>query len=168
VRISLLAAMDEAGGIGRDGKVPWHLGADLALFKRMTMGHHVLMGRKTFASIGRDLPGRRMIVLSRDQDYAPPGVSIARSLDQAVALAENEGENELYIVGGGEVYAQSIGYAQRIYLTRVRTLAGCQVFFPLFEKREWLLLEAGYHPQDPRNEHAFEFNRLEKSPARSS
>ena len=123
--VSLIAALDEAGGIGKDGGLPWRLSADLRRFKALTMGHHLIVGRKTYVSIGRPLPGRTLIVLTRDPTFAAPGCLLAASLEQALALAGRRGESEAFIGGGGEIFAQAMPLAGRLYLTHVHTLAAC-------------------------------------------
>ena len=115
--ITIIAAMAENRVIGKEGGMPWHLPDDLARFKAITMGHPVIMGRKTFASIGRPLPGRLNIVLTRREGFAPEGVAVARSLDEALALAGAVGE--VFICGGGEVYREALPLADRIHLTVV-------------------------------------------------
>jgi len=158
VILSLIVAMDEGGGIGKGGGLPWRLSADLKLFKARTMGHHLVMGRKTFESIGSPLPGRMIIVVTRRSEYSAEGCLIAHSLDEALALAEAGGESEVFIAGGGEIFEQTISHVHRIYLTQVHTLADCDTFFPHFDKKEWLELERGYHPSDDKNEFAFTFS----------
>lgn len=116
--ITLIAAMADNRVIGRDGAMPWHLPDDLARFRAITMGHPVVMGRKTFEAIGRPLAGRLNIVLTRQEGYAPAGVLVARSLDGALALAGDAGE--IFICGGGEVYREALPRADRIQLTVVR------------------------------------------------
>lgn len=115
--ITLIAAMAENRVIGKDGAMPWHLPDDLARFKAITLGHPVIMGRKTFASIGRPLPGRLNIVLTRRKGYSPEGVAVARSLDEALALAGTA--DEVFICGGGQVYREALPLADRIHLTVV-------------------------------------------------
>lgn len=115
--VTIIAAMAENRVIGKDGAMPWHLPDDLARFKAITLGHPVIMGRKTFASIGKPLPGRFNIVLSRQEAYAPEGVAVARTLAEALALAGTAGE--VFICGGGEVYREALPLADHIHLTVV-------------------------------------------------
>lgn len=126
--ISLIAAVAENGVIGRKGALPWHIPSDLKRFNAVTRGHTVIMGRKTFESIGRPLPGRRNIVLTRQQDYQAEGCEIVHDLDSAFAACA--GEAEVFIGGGGEVYAATIPLADRIYLTRVKAAVEGDTFFP--------------------------------------
>ena len=160
--ISLLAAADLDGGIGKDGGVPWHLNGDLKQFKLLSMGHHLLMGRKTYQSIGRALPGRQAIILTRQSDFTANGSLVVSSPGEAFVLAESRGENELFVIGGGEIFAQTITAAQRMYLTRVNTRASCDVYFPLIDSYEWVVLETGYHPQDAHNDHSYIFSRVDR------
>jgi dihydrofolate reductase len=160
VIISLVAAVDLRNGIGKEGRLPWHLRADLKLFKAITSGHHMLMGRKTYESIGRSLPGRTTIVLTRNEDFSAPGILRATSLNAAIELAEARGEVELMVVGGGQVFAGVLPQADQIYLTRVQVDAGCDVFFPDMDWNGWVELERSHHPQNPENDYAFDFSRL--------
>ncbi len=160
--ISLLAAIDLDGGIGKDNKIPWHLSADLKMFKRLTMGHHVLMGRRTYDSINKPLPGRINMVLTRDQDWSTPGVIVFASMNGAVKFAETQGESELFVIGGGNIFSQMLNIARRIYLTRVLTNAGCSVFFPKIDPSNWMEIKVGHHPADEKNEHPFIFYILER------
>jgi dihydrofolate reductase len=126
--ISLIAAMSENRVIGRDNSIPWHLPADLQRFKQITMGHPLIMGRKTFESIGRPLPGRKTIVISRNSGYQAGGCIVAHSLQDA--LAECAGDNEVFICGGAEVYLQTLQLATRIYLTIIHREVAGDVRFP--------------------------------------
>lgn len=160
--ISLIAAVDLDGGIGKDGSVPWHLRADLRMFKRTTLGHHVLMGRKTFESIGKALPCRTNFVLSRAVDWSAPGVRVFGSLAEAFRTAEENGETELFIIGGGEIFSQAVDDAQKIYLTRVEINANCTVFFPELDPAEWKTIRIEHHPADQENDLPYEFRILER------
>ena len=160
--ISLIVAMNEDGGIGKMGRLPWRLGADLKRFKRLTIGHHVVMGRKTYESIGSPLPGRTMVVITRNPDYHAEGCFVVGSIEEALALTSARGEDEAFIIGGGEIFAQALPLAQRLYLTQVRTHANCDVFFPSFDPAEWAEVERKEHPADERNEHAFRYTLLQR------
>lgn len=163
MRLSLIAALAENRVIGRDGELPWRLSADLRRFKRLTMGHHLLVGRKTFESIGRPLPGRIMVVLSRRGVELPEGVRQAGSLEAAVAIARESGDDEAFVAGGGAVYAQALPLADRLYLTRVEASYAGDVLFPAFDETSWRLLESERHPADERNETAARFEVWERS-----
>jgi dihydrofolate reductase len=138
--VSLIVAMDERGGIGLNNQVPWHIPADLKRFKALTMGHHLIVGRKTFASIGKALPGRTMIIVSHSKDYRAEGCLIVPSLPRALHLAEERGETEAFIGGGGSIYAQALPVADRIYLTRVHVEVDADVYFPAWDEKEWRIV----------------------------
>ena len=154
--------MDEARGIGRGGSLPWHLRADLTRFKQLTMGHHLVMGRKTFESIGRSLPGRTIIVVTRRKSYRLGEWLVVHSLKKALDLARENGESEVFIAGGGELFTQALPFADRIYLTEVHTQTACDVFFPNFAREEWDVKKSIYHPADKANDYPSTFSLLEK------
>jgi dihydrofolate reductase len=160
VIVSIIAAMDRKRGIGVDNKLPWRLSADLKRFRELTMGHHIIVGRKTFESIGRPLPGRRMIVVTRDRNYKAEGCDLAHSVEDAVNLARERGESETFICGGAEIYAQSIDVADRMYLTLVAAEVAADTFFPEFDEQEWGERESFYQPADEKNQYPFIFKTL--------
>jgi dihydrofolate reductase len=160
VIISIIAAMDRRRGIGVDNKLPWRLSADLKRFRELTMGHHVIVGRKTFESIGRPLPGRRMIVVTRDRNYKAEGCDLAHSVEDATRMARERGESEVFICGGAEIYAQSIEVADRMYLTFVDAEVEADTFFPQFDESEWVERESFYQPADEMNQYPFTFREL--------
>jgi dihydrofolate reductase len=157
VIVSIIAAMDRKCGIGVDNKLPWRLSADLKRFRELTMGHHIIVGRKTFESIGRPLPGRRMIVVTRDRNYKAEGCDLAHSVEDATRLARERGESEVFICGGAEIYAQSIGIVGRMYLTFVGAEVAADTFFPEFDEQKWDELESVYQPADEKNQYPFTF-----------
>lgn len=158
--ISLIAALDENDGIGIQNKIPWHLPADLARFKKLTMGHHLILGRRTFQSIGKPLPGREMIVLSRNSDYSPDGCLRASSLSEALDLARGKGEKEVFVVGGGEVYREALEFADRFYLTRVHTTVEADTRFPEWGEENWEAICTQQFPKDDRNPYGTTFSCL--------
>jgi dihydrofolate reductase len=160
--VSLIVAMDKMRGIGREGRLPWHLGDDLRNFKRLTMGHHLVMGRKTFQSIGKALPGRTTIVVTRQMTRKIEDCLVAHSLEQALGLARARGETEVFIAGGGEIFTQALPFADRLYLTEVNTLAACDVFFLEFSRREWVVKESIAYPADGANDYPFTYSLLER------
>jgi dihydrofolate reductase len=162
VIISLLVAMDEKRGIGKAGKLPWRLSSDLQRFKALTMGHHIVAGRKTFESIGRPLPGRRTVVVTRNPSLKPEGCLIAGSVKEAIAIARANGENEAFVIGGGDIYAQALDVADRIYLTQVHAEVDADTFFPELDRASWVEKESSYQPADEKNEHACTFKTLER------
>jgi dihydrofolate reductase len=136
------------------------LSADLKRFRELTMGHHIIVGRKTFESIGRPLPGRRMIVVTRDRNYKAEGCDLAHSVEDATRLARERGESEVFICGGAEIYAQSIGIVGRMYLTFVGAEVAADTFFPEFDEQKWDELESVYQPADEKNQYPFTFKLL--------
>ena len=150
--ISLIVAMDEARGIGLDGRLPWHLREDLRRFKSLTMGHHIIMGRTTYESIGRILSGRSMIVITRKAKIKAPGCLVVHSVDEAFNLAKSRGETEVFVIGGSQLYAQTLDRADRIYLTQVHTHSDCDVFFPEINLGDWVETEKQYHHEDAYND----------------
>jgi dihydrofolate reductase len=154
--VSCIAAVAENGVIGRDGALPWRLPADLKHFRRTTWGHTVVMGRKTWESVGRPLPGRRSIVITGRRGYeVPEGVRIARSLDEALMMSAGEGE--VFVVGGSSLYREALPRADRLYLTRVKAAPDGDVHFPPFAPEEWDLVEREVRPADESNPHDLEF-----------
>ena len=165
--ISILVAMDEKRGIGKAGGLPWRLSSDLKRFRQLTLGHHIIVGRKTFESIGRPLPGRQMIVVTRNESFAPEGCFITHSVEDAISLARERGEGELFICGGAEIYAQWFGLADRMYLTLVCADSDADTFFPEWDRDEWAEIESEHHIADEKNQHPFIFKVLNKK-ARNS
>ena len=166
--VSLVVAMDEKRGIGLHNRLPWRLSADLKNFKAVTMGHSLIMGRKTYETIGRALPGRKTILLSRQPHYRPENCpadacQVASSLDEALRFAAASAEDEAFIIGGGEVFEQALPAADRIYLTQVHTRGPADVFFPPYEHLGWVETERFDQPADEKNEHAFTFRLLERA-----
>lgn len=141
--ISMIVAMAENRAIGRDNQLPWHLPADLKHFKAVTMGKPMLMGRKTFESIGRPLPGRRTIVITRDAAWRAEGVETAPSIDAALEMASTA--EEVMIVGGAQIYAQAIEKADRLYVTEVATAADGDAFFPEIDTAIWFEVARDSH-----------------------
>jgi dihydrofolate reductase len=153
--LSLIVAMSENRVIGRGGQLPWRLSSDLRRFKRLTMGHRLLMGRKTFASIGRLLPGRTSVVLTRQTDYTAPGAVVAHDLDQARQWAL--GDEQVFVIGGAEIYRQTLPWAERIYLTVIHAQVEGDAFFPELPPAEWRLIEVTRCPRDAQNEYDHSF-----------
>lgn len=137
MQISIIVAMGTHRQIGYRNKMPWHLSEDLKNFKRITMGHHILMGRRTFESIGRALPGRTNMVVSRNPDYVPAGGYAFLDVESAFQYAEVRGEKELFIIGGGDLFAQLLPKIQRIYCSRIPYVGPGDVTFPIFEGKGW-------------------------------
>ena len=157
MRISLIAAVDRAWAIGVDNRLPWHLPDDLNRFKALTLGQPVLMGRKTAESLGRALPKRRNLVLTRSGRLPFEGMQAVASIEDALAVAARDGD-ELCVIGGGEVYALALPLATHMRLTLVDTLVeGADAFFPRFDAGAWRIDARQAHPANARHLHAFEF-----------
>lgn len=153
--IALVVAMDKARAIGRGGGLPWHLPDDLKHFKQLTTGHPILMGRKTFAAIGRALPGRLNLVLSRDPDWQHPDTRTVGSIEQARSLV-GDGQT-LMVIGGGEIYRLALPLAERIHLCEVDAQIGnADTWFPDFDRNLWAEVERVHHSADARHEFAFD------------
>lgn len=163
--ISILVAMDEKRGIGKAGKLPWHLSADLKRFRELTMGHHLIVGRKTFESIGKPLPGRQTIVVTRDANFKHKGCFVAHSVQDSIALARERKETEVFVIGGAEIYARAIDATDRVYLTQVHAEVDADTFFPELEHDAWIETQHAYHPADETNQYACTFKLLERKRA---
>ncbi len=152
--------MAENRVIGRDNTLPWRLPADLRRFKSLTMGHAVIIGRKTFDAIGKALPGRRWIVLTRDRSWRRPGVEPVHDLD--AALRNLSAEAEVFVAGGGDVYAQALARADRVYLTVIHADIEGDARFPQLDPTDWSLLEDERHDADAHNALTYSFRRYDR------
>lgn len=164
--ISIIVAMDEKRGIGFRNRLPWHLSADLVRFKKLTMKHTVIMGRKTYESIGKILPGRTMVVITRSENYHAASVFVVHSLAEAITVAKNHGDEEAFIIGGEAIFKMALPIAQRIYLTNVHTVIEADVFFPQFDESEWIVDQCIDVPADEKNQYPSTFsilNRIKKN-----
>lgn len=161
VNLALIVAAAENGTIGRDNQLPWHLPGDLAYFKRCTLGKPIVMGRKTFDSIGRPLPGRPNIVVTRQADWRAEGVTVCNSLEQALAVAtampEAQSAGEVMVIGGAELYRQALPLANRLYLTRVHAQIEGDAQFPAVNNAEWLLESEVRHSAEGSNPYDYSF-----------
>ena len=155
--ISIIVAVDERNGIGLQNRIPWHLPADLSRFKTLTMGHHLILGRKTFESISTPLSGRTLIVLSRNLDYQPEDCLTALSLQDSFRLAEAAGEREVFVIGGSEVYSEALPIADHLYLTRVHITVESDRSIPTIQEEDWTLICEQFHPADDKNQHPHTF-----------
>lgn len=161
--VSAIVAVAKNNVIGKDNQIPWYLPADLAYFKRTTLGHHILMGRNSFRSIGRPLPKRTNVVITRDPYFAAEGVLVAHSIEEALAIAAANGEQEAFIIGGGAIYQDSMHLLDRLYLTEVDTQAEGDVFFPEIDRAEWRETWQEAHQPDAKNEFAYTFRIFERA-----
>ncbi len=160
--ISIVVAADEQNGIGSKNKLPWRLSADLKQFKRITSGHHIIMGRKTFESIGKALPNRTNIVLTTQQDFKAEQIITRATLREAMAYTRNAKEQECMIIGGAEIFRQVIIFTDRIYLTRVHSICSCDVFFPEMKADEWKRISSERFKADDKNEFDYSFEIYER------
>ena len=159
--LSLIVAMSENRVIGRDGDLPWRLSADLRRFKRLTMGHHIIMGRLTYDSIGRPLPGRTTVVISRNRNYNDPHIKVARDLEEAIELAPDD--YEVFITGGAQIFSLALPLVQRCYLTLVHTELEGDVLFPEVRWDRWQLTAQERHAADEKNQFNYSFLTYERA-----
>lgn len=173
--ISIIAAHGKNLQLGLNGKMPWHLPDDLKHFRKLTWGHVILMGRKTFESIGRPLPGRKTIVISRNTSTgkklttsASPSTSKETtsliwvdSISKGINWAQEQQENELFVIGGGEIYKSTLSLAQRMYITEVSYDGDADTFFPQYDSSEWKVIETTF-PEDPNTSSLMKFITLER------
>ena len=157
MKLSIIVALADDGIIGRDNALPWHLPADLKRFKRLTMGHHLIMGRKTFESVGRPLPGRTMLVLSRSRPELPAGVVRVSSLEEALETARSAGAEEAFVAGGAEIYRLALPRADGLYVTRVHAEVAGDTRFPEMDEKAWRLVAREAHLPDEEHAHAYTF-----------
>lgn len=153
--LSLIVATSENNVIGNKGKIPWKLPTDLKHFRTTTEGHPIIMGRKTYESIGHPLPRRRNIVITRQKDFQAEGCDVVTSLEDALKLCE--GEEEVFVIGGGEIYRQSLAITNRVYLTRVHAKVEGDAFFPELPPSEWREVSVERHEADTENSYACSF-----------
>ena len=162
--LSIIVILSTNNVIGRDNKLPWHMPADLKRFKSLTMGHHVLMGRRTFNEIKKPLPGRVNVVITHDPHFGAEGVAIARSIDEAISKAEAAGDHEVFLIGGGEIFKQVIHRADRMYITRIHAEIEGDTYFPEFDDvNEWKLVDAEHFEADEKNAYPYSFLTYERT-----
>ena len=160
MKISIIVAMDANGVIGRDNELPWHLPADLQYFRKTTMGKPILMGRKTYESIGRPLPGRTNIVITRDSRYQAAGCVVVNSIDAAMDAAGEQ--DEIMVIGGAEFYRQVLPRTKTIYLTRIHAAFDGDTVFPELKDADWREVERSDQAADEKNPHDYSFIRLDR------
>jgi dihydrofolate reductase len=154
--ISLIVATDLNNGIGKSNALLCHLPADLKYFRQTTTGHHIIMGRKTYESIGRPLPNRTNIIISSNRDLLIPGCVVVHSLQAAIDFAKTQGETEVFVTGGGTVYIEALTMAHKIYLTRIQHQFEADTFFPQLDN-SWNLKHVEQHDSDEKNAFAYTF-----------
>ena len=155
MRKSIIVAMDLNNGIGYRNQLPWRLPADFRLMKHNTMGHHLIMGRKTYESIGKPLSGRTTIIVTRSPGYQAEGCLVEHSVLSAFSLAELRGENEVFIFGGSQIYVESLPYTERIYLTHIQAKFEVDAYFPDIDRSVWVETLSEFYPADQENQFPF-------------
>jgi dihydrofolate reductase len=160
VIVSLVLAMAENHVIGRAGQLPWHLPDDLQHFKRLTVDHTVIMGRKTFEEIKQPLANRRNVVISRNPDFPARGATVVPTLEEALALGATE--SEVFVIGGGEIFRLALPRADRLYLTLLHAKPEGDTFFPSFDLTTWALEDEVFHPADAKHAYSFSFRRYRR------
>jgi len=161
--ISAIVAVAKNDVIGKDNQIPWHLRDDLKFFKRTTLNHHIIMGRKSFESIGRPLPKRTNVIITRDPFYLASGCLIVHSLQEALDLARDNGEEEAFIIGGAQIYELAMPLLHKLYYTEVNALPEGDVHFPDLDLNQWTLTRERKREADMDNDYDFVFKEYEKS-----
>ncbi len=170
-KISLIAAVAQNRVIGRnnrDGKpdLPWHLPDDFAFFKRKTSHHPIIMGRKSLDALGKPLPNRTNIVLTRNRDFMADGVRVEHTLEKAISVASAINQHEIFVIGGGEIYEMALPVATTLYLTEIQQAYEGDAYFPAFDKSDWNEVSRRPHPADERHAVAFDFVEYERKNGR--
>ncbi|WP_019038977.1 dihydrofolate reductase [Psychroflexus tropicus] len=161
MKITMIAAAGENNALGRDNDLVWHLPDDFKRFKKITSHHHIIMGRKTLESFPKLLPHRKHIVITRQKDYHQDGVVVTHNLEEALQACK--GQEEVFIIGGGEIYKQAMPIADKIELTRVHESFEADTFFPEINESKWQLAESTYHPKDDKHDYDFTYLTFFKS-----
>ncbi len=158
MKVSCIVAVDQHLAIGSRSQIPWYLPADLKYFRKTTTPHHVIMGRQTYESIGKPLPNRINIIITRDPYYLASGCLIAHSIEEALSIADDHGEKESFIIGGAQIYAASEHYWDKVYMTRVHTIADQpDAFFPELNDKIWVKASSTSMKQDEKNKFEYTF-----------
>jgi len=160
MKLAFILAMDEKNGIGYQNQLPWHLPEDLKHFKEITLGKPVLMGRKTYISIGRPLPGRKNVIITRDQNFTAPGCEVYHS--PSVALSTLQDFDEVMVIGGADLFKQLMSQADRIYLTRIHATFVADVYFTAWDEKNWHIITAEEHQIDKKNPYSYTFITYER------
>lgn len=152
---TIIAAVAENNALGKDNQLLWHLPDDFKRFKTLTSGHYIIMGRKTFESFPKPLPNRTHVIISRQKDYQPEGCIVVDSLEKAIEVCPRE--EDIFVIGGGQIYKQSIAIADKVDITRVHHSFEADTYFPEIDLKEWQLVFEEFHPKDERHEFDFTF-----------
>ncbi|RAV98418.1 dihydrofolate reductase [Pseudochryseolinea flava] len=165
MKISLIAALAENRTIGKNNDLPWQLPDDMKYFMETTKGHHCIMGRKNYDSIPakfRPLANRENIVVTRQHNFTAPGCTVVNSIEAGIDIARKANEHETFIIGGAEIYRQSLSYADRLYLTEIKATVDGDTFFPPVDHSQWKEISRRHHPTDEKHKYAFDFVVYEK------
>ena len=160
--ISSIVAVAENGVIGSDNDIPWRLSTDLKYFKKKTTGHHIIMGRKSFLSIGKPLPNRTNVIVTRDPYFIANNCVVVHSIPEALEIAKSRGETEAFITGGGMIYEQTIELVDRLYITEVNAQPEGDVYFPEIDFSQWKLMSEDHRQKGERDDHNFNFKIYER------
>lgn len=161
--VSLIAAVAENRVIGRNNELIWRLPNDMRFFKSTTSGHYVVLGRKTFDSFGKPLPNRTHVVITRNETFHYPGVLRASGIDEALEICRNGGETEVFVLGGGEIYQQSMKHADKLYITEVKASFDGDTYFPEFDKSDWREINREPHFKDEKHAYDYSFVIYERT-----
>lgn len=161
--ISAIVGIGKNNVIGKNNDMPWHLSADLKYFKRTTSGHHIIMGRKNYEAIGRPLPNRTNLIVTRNTDYTADGCLVVNSLPEALAIAKNNEDTEAFIIGGGQIYGLSLPMLDKLYITEIDVeVPDGDVFFPEIDFKEWKLISSEAHNKNEKNNYDYTFKVYER------
>ena len=162
MKVSMILAMDENKGIGINNKLPWSLSDDLKRFRSLTLGHHMIMGRVTYESIGRPLPGRTNVILTKNKTYQAPGCVILHHPEDALQFARENGETEVFIIGGAEICEAYMPVTDRIYLTVVHTQCDADTYFSSYQENDWVEITSEFIPADGLNQYPSTYKILDR------
>lgn len=160
--ISIIAAVAKNNVIGKNNSLVWHMPADLKYFKETTSGHYIIMGRKTFESFGKPLKNRTHIIVTRNKEYSYPGCHIAHNIDDAIKIAKENNQEEVFVLGGAEIYRQSIGLSDKLYITEIKEYFDGDTFFPIINENEWEEVERNEFEPDDKNKYPYAFVRYDR------
>jgi dihydrofolate reductase len=160
MNLSIIVALSENNVVGINNQLPWHLSADLKRLKSITMGHHLIMGRKTFESIGKPLPGRTNVIITHNKEYKAEGAVVVSSVKEALETAKND--SEAFIFGGGEVFKETLPMVNKIYMTKIHQTFNGDTFFPELKSNEWKETFREEHQPDEKNQYRYSFINLER------
>lgn len=158
--VAQIVAVAQNNVIGKDNDLIWRLPADLKHFKNTTSGHHILTGRKNYESIGRPLPNRTTVIITRDKKYTAKGCIICHSIEEAINYSKSQNQEQVFIMGGGEIYKQSLSLTDEIYLTEVKEKFEGDTFYPVLDHNEWIEESRETHHADEKNTYAYDFVKL--------